>query len=163
LVSSRRRNGDGILVVPDWIYWDGGTTMNERQLCVKLHERFKELNTPFVWKRHEDGTTAGIPDISVDGLRRTTWWEVKHASPDFSSFGLQELMMLRLATHAWAAFYIIYETRKSGRMDESRFTYIVHPSHFANWRDLFKSKWSGHAHKEVARFIHEAHLNANGT
>jgi hypothetical protein len=58
--------------------------------------------------RHEDKITSGIPDVSVTTLGRTVWLEVKHANPSFTSRGVQELKMKKLALTGLSA-YVVYD------------------------------------------------------
>jgi hypothetical protein len=95
---------------------------NESSLKSELMQQFKLRLPNYVALRHEDVRTAGIPDISLTGYRRTTWLEAKHDDDDgFKSTGIQELTMLRLAS-AGCARYIIWQEKKGIRR-----TLIVHP------------------------------------
>jgi len=76
----------------------------------------------FVLLRHEDIRTGGIPDLSVTGLGKTTWWEFKHATPYFESPGNQELTMMRLAVNGYARYIIWSEGGGNPKM-----TNIVEP------------------------------------
>jgi len=84
----------------------------------------ERLLTPlqFVLLRHEDIRTGGIPDLSVTGYGKTTWWEFKHGTPYFESPGNQELMMMRLKVNGYAR-YIIWRERPG----EGKTTNIVNP------------------------------------
>lgn len=107
--------------------------MNETSLKADLMECMRTNLRGFIGLRHEDKLQAGIPDISVTGLGRTSWWEAKFADPDFTSRGIQELTMLRLAA-AGHARYLIY--------DASKFVpriLIVHPKHFKEWATEFEA------------------------
>jgi hypothetical protein len=102
--------------------------------------------------RHEDSATAGIPDFSCT-YRRTTWWEVKLAKPEFRSTGIQELTMLRLDSTAYAR-YIIFEDNEG----EKR-SYIVRPKNIKNWRSDFERSWLGWNFNALVEFIQKAHTN----
>src|SRR6266852_4323907 len=80
----------------------------------------------FVALRHEDVRTSGIPDLSMTGYGKTSWWEVKHATPTFSSNNLQELILMRLAATV-TAYYILYHELKGNKR-----TLIVHPKQLNN-------------------------------
>ena len=74
--------------------------------------------------RHEErrGGRSGVPDLSITGWFKTTWWEFKYADPDFDSEGLQELTMLRCAAIGAGGWYVIFEDvkdRKSTRLNSS--------------------------------------------
>jgi len=95
----------------------------------------------FVALRHEDVRTCGIPDLSLTGLNKTTWWEFKYGHPDFSSHGIQELIMLRLAAAGFARYVLWMEV---GNGVET--TLIVHPKKL---KDL---EWE----VAIPRFDHKA-------
>jgi|SRR6185436_505840 len=105
----------------------------------------------FVALRHEDVRTRGIPDLSLTGLGRTTWWECKHATPDFKSQGIQELTMLRLAAAGYAR-YIIWREEADG---SDKQTLIVHPEHLAT---LTPEAWcAGYDHRWMVEQLARAH------
>jgi len=99
--------------------------------------------------RHEDVRSIGIPDLSVTGHKITSWWEAKHATPDFFTFGLQELTCKRLAVAGFCRYIVWYEVG-----DDLR-TLIVHP------RDLHsltpEAEAAGHDHRFVATFMRQVH------
>jgi hypothetical protein len=98
----------------------------------------------YVALRHEDLFTSGIPDISLSGMRHTSWWEFKHATPKFESKGIQELTCKRLAAHGYRCHYVIcYQVP-----NEDVMTYIVHPDKLHKfqtearyWTDGINYKW----------------------
>jgi hypothetical protein len=103
----------------------------------------------FVALRHEDVRTCGIPDLSLTGLGRTTWWECKHAAPDCGSTGIQELTMLRLAA-AGSARYVVWEERRGVKR-----TLVVHPRHLG---DLLPEAWTtGFDHRWLVEQMRKAH------
>lgn len=57
--------------------------------------------------KHADGYTSGIPDLSVSMAGRTTWWEVKHATPLIKGTELQRVTAGILAK-ASACWYVVY-------------------------------------------------------
>lgn len=105
----------------------------------------------FVALRHEDVRTAGIPDLSVTGHGRTTWWEFKHADPVIRSFRYQELTMQRLATAGFAR-YVIWLQHANGT---AKRTLIVHPRQF----DVLRTEhWcSGFDHHFVVDYMKQVH------
>ena len=114
--------------------------MNESSLKSSWMAQMKSDAPGFVAIRHEDVRTSGIPDASITGCGRTTWWEAKYGTPDFQSTGIQELTMLRLSAAGYAR-YVIWEERKGVRR-----TLIVHPKHLADltpesWCVGFDMKW----------------------
>ncbi len=65
--------------------------------------------------------TNGAPDREIVGATITTRWEMKHATPDFTSPSDQELMCCRLAACAHCRYVIWHEHRGIQK------TMIVHP------------------------------------
>jgi hypothetical protein len=125
--------------------------MNEATLKNQLVKKLRELMPGFVILRHEDRHTAGIPDISVTGCGRTSWWEVKHANPDWKSRGIQELTCMRLAA-AGICFYITYEDKTGVKR-----TIISTPREAAATGGL-EGEWTrGFDHRFVATFIMKVH------
>ena len=106
----------------------------------------------FVFLRHEDVRQNGHPDLSATGIAKTTWWEIKHGTPDFETNGIQELTMLRLAAAGYAR-YIVFEERK-----EIQRTLIIHPRHIATVSP--EASTIGFDYKWVANYIREVHACA---
>lgn len=75
----------------------------------------------FVALRHEDVRTSGIPDLSYTGLGRTSWWEFKHATPNWTTSGIQELTCKRLAASGICHYVFWYEC------EDIRETRIIEP------------------------------------
>lgn len=103
----------------------------------------------YVLLRHEDVRTGGIPDLSVTGVGRTSWWEFKHGTPSFETNGLQEVTCLRLAA-AGICFYIIFEENLSVKR-----TLIVHPRYI---KELKPHAWTtGFDNRFIIEFIKGIH------
>lgn len=103
----------------------------------------------YVFERHEDKLTSGIPDMSVDGNHTTTWWEFKMANPEFASTGIQELTMIRKSDASHYAAYVIYDVVGNQ-------TLIVHPRLIRNWRTT-DHRVKGIDHEWVIAFIRKIH------
>lgn len=110
---------------------------------------FDELLPTFVTLRHEDVRSIGIPDLSVTGGGQTTWWEFKHAVPKYPTFGLQELMMKRLAAHGYCRYVVWWEVGADLR------TLIVHPLALKDM--VSEVEFHGHDHAAVVAFIQQVH------
>lgn len=123
----------------------------ESVLKSALMQTIKAQLPDFIAIRHEDVRTSGTPDISLTGLRRTAWIEVKHGTPRFESTGIQELTMLRLARAGFAR-YLIYQEDKNG---ESRRTLIVHPRNLGSLTP--EASCEGFNHRWVVEYFREAH------
>jgi len=126
--------------------------MQEDKPKAELTQLLRSELLRFVVFRHEDKTTYGVPDTSVTGNGKTSWWEIKLANPDFKSHGQQELNMRRLANIGHFARYIIYEEIKGKRL-----TYIVHPKDFGEWRENAELILDGWDHRNVVAYIAEVH------
>jgi hypothetical protein len=122
---------------------------DESGLKSKLMAQIKLDLPKFVALRHEDVRTAGIPDLSLTGFARTTWWEFKHATPDFESHGIQELTMLRLAAAGFAR-YVIWQERGGVKR-----TLIVHPKHIRTL--LTETSCSGHDYQFLTDYMRKVH------
>jgi hypothetical protein len=102
--------------------------MNEATHKTKLVKKGRTLHPGYIFLRHEDLWTSGIPDISITGNKRTVWIEVKFADPDFESKGNQDLTMLRLSISG-LAYYVIFVDDETGQSVR-----IVSPSDYQHWR-----------------------------
>lgn len=124
---------------------------NESGLKSALMKQVKLQLPGFVALRHEDVRTAGIPDLSLTGNGRTTWWEFKHGDPDFASTGIQELTMLRLSVAGFAR-YVVWEEK-----EDVRRTLVLRPK---NLTDLIPEWWcSGFDHGAVVDYMKLVHLS----
>lgn len=105
---------------------------------------------------HQDVRKRGIPDLAVHGAGRTTWWEFKHATPNFKSQGIQEVQCRKLAQYSFCR-YIIYCNH-----DGTRATWIVHP------KEVYRNRgrtscivpeivFMGHNHLAVAEYVRAKH------
>jgi hypothetical protein len=98
--------------------------------------------------KHADRITSGVPDLSVTWNGRTSWYEIKHADPNFSSMKLQELTCLRLAA-VGICHYIVFSTQH----DLQR-TLIVQPRDLAHYTKSlvfcggYKPHWAAEKIKE---------------
>ncbi len=112
----------------------------------------------FVALRHEDIRTSGIPDLSITGFGKTSWFEFKVANPQFHGTELQELTMLRLAAAGFAR-YLVWSENKNGT---GKRTLIIHP------KEVFKKNGHvsemeieafcvGYDHRWVCSYIRERH------
>jgi hypothetical protein len=117
----------------------------------QLMETFREQLPRFVAIRHENTAHSGTPDISIDGMGKCSWLEVKHGTPNFDSDGRQELLCLRLAGANFCR-YVIYHEDAQGN---NKRTLIVHPK---NLRDLIPETFCvGFNHQFVVDYIKKRH------
>lgn len=128
----------------------------ERKLTGQLMERFKLLPRSFVVERHEQKITHGTPDICITGNWVTSRWEVKHATPNFKTKGIQELTMNRIALAGYAQYVVYWQKPNLGKR-----TYIVHPRDIgkdpeSEWKDFIE----GFDHDFVLNRVKDVHFNA---
>lgn len=140
-------------------------------MIAKIEKRENEIKDAY-WKRfehiypahyyfvmqHQDVRNSGYPDNSLNGFGFSSWWEFKHATPNFSSHGLQELTCMRLAKHSYCRYVLFYEHRDMLK------TLIVHP------RDVYQrdgkladmkieAEFGGHNFDELAAFMNHVHFS----
>jgi hypothetical protein len=127
---------------------------HESDLKSPLVRELRHTLPYFVIQRHEDVRTCGIPDLSVTGHKKTTWWEIKNAIPDYPSYGLQELTCQRLEAHGYCRYIIYWEVGGQKR------TLIVSPARLKVPKafDTPEAECPGHDHKWVTQFIERVHL-----
>jgi len=132
--------------------------MTEAILKGNLVKELRLSFPSFVIIRHEDSFTHGIPDISIDGNKITSWIEVKYANPTFASKGIQELTMLRLA-NASHAFYVVYFEKAGNKR-----TYFIAPHDIGNSIESWCNYVDGFNHKWIIENIKGVHyVNYNRT
>lgn len=127
----------------------------ENELKARQCEVIRERMPGFVLQLHQQVRGSGTPDLSLDGLARTSWWEFKHATPDFKSPGIQEVTCCRLAAASFCRYVIFYD---DGRRKE---TQIVKPTDVRDRLDFRSIKvefgWVGFKFEEVADFMRQVH------
>lgn len=122
----------------------------EHQLKAKLVELLRAAEPSWMVFPIEDRFRHGVPDLAVIGAGTTTWWETKHAAPEFDSEGIQELTMKRLARHSHARYIIWRETT------EVTETLIVHPRRMNEWT-MSPDRIPGINHRWLVQEIRKAH------
>ena len=97
--------------------------------------------------------TRAAPDWTIIGAGRQTNWEFKHATPEFTSSGDQELMCMRLAQAGHCRYVIWWETsRGTGHR-----TMIVHPRRVFD-KSLTPEEWTeGVDHPWLVERVKRAH------
>ena len=101
-------------------------------------------------------STAGGPDRIVIGNNHVTFWEMKHATPDFESPGLQELTCMRISDHAYCR-YLIWQENSRG---EDWRTLIVNPYDVRRrkgWRLAPEAYCEGFDHRWAVEQVRKAH------
>lgn len=129
--------------------------MTEADVRAKLVKLLRSQAPMWEVFRHEDHYTTGVPDISVTGNKRTSWWEVKlvdDTKPAIKQKGLKHEKMVVLAREGFAR-YIIFDARKGEKQIR-----VVPPDQFYEWQI------AGHAvigfdYQYVVSFIRAAHLS----
>ncbi len=121
----------------------------KRKLVAVLKQRF------FV-QTHSEARKYGVPDLSVSGNGRTTWYELKHATPNFTTQGVQEITCLQLAKYSFCRYIVYYEWQ------DTWCTYIVHPVEVYGRKGKMgnitpEMRLDGHDHFGVLRYIIDEH------
>jgi hypothetical protein len=66
----------------------------------------------FFIQHNQDVRKSGWPDTIIHGFGCATSWEFKHATPNFSSPGIQEVTCGRIARHSFCRYVLFFETAK---------------------------------------------------
>lgn len=121
-------------------------------------------------QQHQDVRKQGIPDLSVSGLGKTTWLELKHATPasgrktpTFSTRENQEDTCRELERTS-SCFYVVYYIRDP----ETILTKIVSPSEVFGKKGKIEEmytirEWQNYDHEAIVKFIHEKHHESTGS
>ena len=130
----------------------------ETPITAAFFERFEELHpkSEYFVMTHQDVRKSGYPDRSIHGYGHSTFWEFKHATPNFSSPGLQEITCARLAVHTYCRHVLFVETETERRI------MIAHPrevfqKHGKLKRIAAEVEFDGHDFDKLAAFIHAIH------
>lgn len=125
--------------------------MTEAELKRELVKLLRATYPNYVIWRIEDGTTSGIPDITINGRKRTSYWEVKYANPDFKVKGIQKETIRKLSREGFA-FYIVYYESLLGRR-----TYIIDPADIDKEITSWERSVPGFDHTWLTLVIGEVH------
>lgn len=145
---------DNVTVVRETQKSGAGRRLEKREAALKSDfvVKVKQHMRGAVILRHEDVRTAGIPDISITFDGRTTWWEAKHATPGITTYGIQELTMLRLAKQGFARYLIWYESAI-----ETPCTLIVNPVHFGSYKTMHEASFDKFNSDTLFHYIRKVH------
>ena len=124
----------------------------EAKLKASLMRAMQERYPKFVVIAHTEALRSGVPDWSITGRGQTTWWEFKHAAPNFKSTGIQELTCARLALAGICRYVIWYENEEGG----DKHTLIVHPASLADWMNPLV-KFTGHDMADLSDAVARYH------
>lgn len=86
----------------------------------------------------QDVRTSGYPDSQLLGFKRATFWEFKHATPLFKTYGLQEITAQIVNQKTYCRYVIFIErpvtvltqTTSTPQIDSS--IWVVHPDQIRN-------------------------------
>jgi hypothetical protein len=120
--------------------------MTEGKLLAPCLKMMRAELAGFVIIKHADGSTSGVPDVSVTHEHRTSWWEFKHGSKIKWAHGLQQLTCKRLAAHGFACHVVLYQEK-----DQFRSTVILTPD------EIVVGHTPGFNHRFVADFVRNLH------
>jgi hypothetical protein len=82
----------------------------------------------------QDVRKGGTPDFTFNVCNKTSWWEVKHATPHFDSPRLQEITCERLAKTSFCRYIIYVDAMMPylvGPHKQEQFVVILDPKHVA--------------------------------
>lgn len=127
----------------------------EGELKSKQSDAIRDIMPGFVLQLHQQIRGKGTPDMSLDGLARTSWWELKHGTPKFLSPGIQEVTCCRLAAASFCRYIIYFD---NGHRKE---TQIVRPVDVRDRLDFnsirVEYSWPGFDFGAVAYFMRQIH------
>ena len=95
----------------------------EAKLKAALMKLVRRQLPAFIVLAHGDVRKSGIPDWSITGNHVTSWWEFKHATPEFKSQDLQTLTCMQLNAQGFCR-YIVWWEDSNGL---NKRTLLVHP------------------------------------
>jgi hypothetical protein len=131
----------------------------EAELKAKFMNRVRELEPNWRCFRHEDILTGGIPDVSTTGNKRTCWLEFKHATPNFTTNGLQEITCRDLSIVGFCYHVIFHEGRTKPSNMEFKQTVIISPSHVRGKKGNMKDILNGSACFSCSGFDNDFIIN----
>lgn len=132
----------------------------ENELKTAFWQRFDHLfNRPtprYFVLNIQDVRKCGYPDTALLGYQRTSYWEFKHATPDFKTQGVQEITCQIIDRHTFCRYIIFHED--AGVQS----TLIVHPRDVRNKGGrtrgmLVEVSYPGFDFDALAHYIHGAH------
>jgi len=125
----------------------------------RLAELLREAFPKFVVQRHEDRYNGGTPDFSIDGNRRTSWWECKDVTDEkpMKQNELQKRMMVRLNRQTYSR-YIIWSHQEGIEQ-----TFIVVPSQINSWMTTENFSDIGFDHRFVINAVRRVHYDQERT
>ena len=131
----------------------------ENEIKQAYWQRFHELYPPSAYfaTHHQDVRKSGYPDDSLHGFGKSSFWEFKHATPNFSSPGVQELTCARIARHGFSCLYVLFFESASRRR-----TLIAHPRDVLSKNGKLEhvstlDSFEGHDFDKLAAFMHAIH------
>lgn len=125
--------------------------LNEAELQSDFVKGARVKLPEFIVIPHRNPSEAGTPDLSITGLGRTSWWELKLARPVIRARGVQDIMLARLHTRG-VARYLIFRDHHGQKT-----THIVTADRVANgtWVEFGVPGWSLNFIFDYVRTLHE--------
>lgn len=153
----------------------------EDELKERLFAVARKLPSTYFLLPIQDVRKSGTPDFSLHGYQKSSWWEVKHATPVrnrepqvgiavFDSPGIQEIICQRLARTSYCRYIVYIDMWMSypdAPMKRVQLTTIIKPIFVANhdgkldWAsvlDVADVVFEGHNHDAVVKHMAEQHL-----
>jgi hypothetical protein len=130
----------------------------ENELKGAYWQRFDVLTKPGTFFRMnvQDVRTSGYADSQLLGNKIASFWEFKHATPNFKTYGLQEITAQMVDLHTYCRYVLFVE------FDGHMATWIVHPDNVRNSAGILtriepEYKVSGHDFDWLADFMKKVH------
>ncbi len=136
----------------------------EGDLKANLVAEIRSQFPGFMVHLHQDVRRHGIADLSVTGLGKTTWWELKHGNPLSRSEGIQELELIKMEA-AGRCRYIIWSEHANGGLKRTLIARPLavhlaeHPrqGHVDTRTIMAEVSFSGFVYRSVALWIGRMH------
>lgn len=129
----------------------------ETELRDAYFKRFDKLYPgPMYFRMHvQDVRTSGYPDTQLLGFGRATFWEFKHATPTFKTYGLQEITAQIIDSKTFCRYIIFVQDEVGASI------WIVHPSQIRNCAGKLDHVTPEHRFDwdfdAVAQYMHSVH------
>lgn len=130
----------------------------ENEIKSAFFKRFEVLYPVRLYTvlQHQDVRKPGHPDSSVHGFGKSSFWEFKHATPNFSTYALQEITCARLQKHTYCRYVLFFEYRDTLKI------LIAKPSDVRRRQGKIDEvkievEFGEHDFDTLAHFIHNVH------
>jgi hypothetical protein len=120
--------------------------------------RFDKLYpTPMYWRMNvQDVRTSGYPDSQLLGFKKASFWEFKHATPRFKTYGLQEITCQIINQKTFCRYVLFNE------YNDMTSIWVVHPDQVRNCGGKIdniepEEGFDGFDFDALAHYMHRVH------